>query len=44
MWAGLNVFDPRTNFVFGSVRIGMGCMNLITVISRQHFERRLSMS
>jgi len=33
MWAGLNVFDPRTNFVLGGVRIGMHCMNLVTVIS-----------
>ena len=33
MWAGLNGFDPRTNFVLGGVRIGMGCMNLVTVIS-----------
>jgi len=34
MWAGLNGFDPRTNLVLGGVRIGMGCMNLVTVISR----------
>ena len=34
MWAGLNGFDPRTDFVLGGVRIGMGCMNLVTVISR----------
>ena len=33
MWAGLNGFDPRTDFVLG-VRIGMGCMNLVTVILR----------
>ena len=33
MWAGLNGFDPRTDFMLGSVRIGMGCMNLVTVIS-----------
>ena len=33
MWAGLNGFDPRTAFVLGGVRIGMGCMNLVTVIS-----------
>ena len=34
MWAGLNGFDPRTDFVLGGVRIGMDCMNLVTVISR----------
>jgi len=34
MWAGLNGFDPRTAFVLGGVRIGMGCMNLVAVISR----------
>ena len=34
MWAGLNGFDPRTDFLLGGVRIGMGCMNLVTVISR----------
>ena len=33
MWAGLNGFDPRTDLVFGGVRNGMGCMNLVTVIS-----------
>jgi len=33
MWAGLNGFDPRTDFVLG-VRIGMGYMNLVTVILR----------
>ena len=33
MWAGLNGFDPRNNFVLGGVRIGMDCMNLVTVIS-----------
>ena len=33
MWAGLNGFDPRTDFVLGGVRIGMDCMNLVTVIS-----------
>ena len=27
MWAGLNGFDPRTDLMLGSVRIGMGCMN-----------------
>ena len=32
MWAGLNGFDPRNNLVFGGVRIGMGCMSLVTVI------------
>jgi len=34
MWAGLNGFDPRTDLEFGGVRIGMDCMNLVTVISR----------
>ena len=34
MWVGLNGFDPRTDLVLGSERIGMGCMNLVTVISR----------
>ena len=34
MWAGLNGFDSRNNLVLSSVRIGMGCMNLVTVISR----------
>ena len=34
MWAGLNGFDPRTDFGLGGVRIGIGCMNLVTVISR----------
>ena len=34
MWAGLNGFDPKTDFEFGDVRIGMDCMNLVTVISR----------
>jgi len=33
MWADLNGFDPRTDFVLGGVRIGMDCMNLVTVIS-----------
>ena len=33
MWAGLNGFDPRTDLEFGGVRIGMDCMNLVTVIS-----------
>jgi len=33
MWAGLNGFDPRNDLVLG-VRIGMGCMNLVTAISR----------
>ena len=27
-------FDPRNDLVLGSIRIGMGCMNLVTVISR----------
>ena len=26
--------DPRNNLVLGSARIGMGCMNLVTFISR----------
>jgi len=34
MWVGLNGFDPRNNLVLVGVRIGMGCMNLVTVISR----------
>jgi len=34
MWAGLNGYDPRTDLVLGGVRIGIGCMNLVTVISR----------
>jgi len=34
MWAGLNGFDPRNDLVLGGVGIGMGCMNLVTVISR----------
>ena len=37
MCAGLNGFDPRTTFVFGGVRIGIGCigcMSLVAVISR----------
>ena len=33
MWAGLNGFDPGTNFVLGGVRVGMDYMNLVTVIS-----------
>jgi len=33
MWAGLNGFHPRTDFVLGGVRIGMDYMNLATVIS-----------
>jgi len=31
MWAGLNGFDPRNDLVLNSVKIGMGCMNLVTV-------------
>jgi len=27
-------FNPRNDLVLGSVRIGMGCMNVVTVISR----------
>ena len=34
MWAGLNGFDPTNNLVFGGVRVGMGCMNLVTAISK----------
>ena len=34
MWAGLNGFDPGNDLVLGGVRIGMGCMNLVTAISR----------
>ena len=34
MWAGLNGYDPRTDLVLDGVRIGIGCMNLLTVISR----------
>jgi len=34
MWAGLNGFDSRNDFVLGNVRIGNGCMNVVTVISR----------
>ena len=33
MWAGLNGFDPKTDLELGGVRIGMDCMNLVTVIS-----------
>jgi len=33
MWAGLNGFDPRNDLVLGGVRIGIGCMNLVTIIS-----------
>jgi len=34
MWVGLNGFDPRNDLVLSGVRIGMGCMNLVTAISR----------
>ena len=34
MWAGLNGFDPRNKLALGGVRIGICCMNLVTVISR----------
>jgi len=34
MWAGLNGFDTRNDLVLNGVRIGMGCMNLVTAISR----------
>jgi len=33
MWAGLNGLDPRNDLVLSGIRIGMGCMNLVTVIS-----------
>ena len=31
MWAGLNRFEPSTDLELDSVRIGMGCMSLVTV-------------
>jgi len=31
---GSEWFDPRNDLVLGGVRIGMGCMNLVTAISR----------
>jgi len=31
--SGSDGFNPRTDFVLGGVRIGMDCMNLVTVIS-----------
>ena len=34
MWVGLNGFYPRNKLALGGIRIGMGCMNLVTVISR----------
>jgi len=34
MRVGLNRFDPRNDLVLSCVRIGMDCMNLVTVISR----------
>ena len=34
MRAGLIGYNPRTDLVFGGVRIGMGCMNLVIAISR----------
>ena len=34
MWADLNGFNPRNDLVLSGVRIGMGCMNLVTAISR----------
>ena len=37
MWAGLNGFDPRTEFVLGGVRIGMDYMNLVTAISEYSY-------
>jgi len=33
MWVGLNGFDPRNDFMFG-IRVGMGCMNLVTAVSK----------
>ena len=33
VWAGLNGFEPNTKFKLGSMRISMGCMNLVTVIA-----------
>ena len=43
MWASLNGFDPRNDLVLGSVRIGMGCMNPVTVISRYNTQVTLRM-
>ena len=34
MWVGLNGFDPRNDLVLSGVRIGTGCMNRVTAISR----------
>ena len=34
MWAGLNRFDPPNYFALGGAEIGMGCTNVVTVISR----------
>ena len=34
MWAGLNGFDHRNDLVLGGVRIGIGCINLGTAISK----------
>ena len=34
MWKGQNGFDSRNDLVLGGVRIGIGCMNLVTTISR----------
>ena len=33
MWAGLDRFEPSTDFKLDNVRISMGCMNLVTVIA-----------
>ena len=33
-WARLNGFDPRNDLVLGGIRIGINCMNLVTVIWR----------
>jgi len=33
-WAGLNGFDPSNDLILSGVRIGMGCMNLVSAISR----------
>jgi len=41
MWAGLNGFDPRNDLVLSGVRIGMGCMNLVTAISRSTLSVKL---
>jgi len=35
MWPGLNRFEPSIDFELDNVRTGMGCMNLVTVITWQ---------